>query len=172
MSFITRNMSFITRNMSSTAKRIWIGVGVIVLVQFTLAGIVLAGTTQPETRFITEYVEAEPKIIIKTAEPEVITKTITKTVTKHAMPDVCVRSIEVANSIYESAVNISDVSTPQLDLMSDARIAIASKDMKDLSVLSEKQNTLGIQIAGYAAALSTDQVNFRSLRDECEAASK
>lgn len=140
--------------MSSTINKICIGIGI-------LAVFTIVTTPPPETKTVTRYVVTTPKTVTETV-----------TVTKRVMPDVCVKLVEVTSSIYEASVGISDISTPQSDLLSDARIDIASKNISDLTLLAEKQNALKNKMTAYAIALSENQSTFRSLRSECEQASK
>jgi hypothetical protein len=69
-----------------------------------------------------------------------VTVTETKTVTR--LPKSCERALKDMGKYLDAAAAVSDAGDRQLDLLSEAYVAILQKDWRSLNVVSEKQRSL------------------------------
>lgn len=113
---------------------------------------------------------------VKREPVPVVTKTVTgdtKTVTKYKVPSSCLEAFENLDKVIAATSGLGEAGNPQLDIMSGAHEAMASKDFQQLVKLQERQNVLNNKTVGYVKDLEVDLLPYYyRYEKECKAAAK
>jgi hypothetical protein len=139
--------------MSKTRKYLW-GIGGVLFVFFVI-GLIVDAASEGE----------QPPPIEK-----VRTVTKTKTIKKPYLSDACRMALEQAGDMAQAAGKIADVGNPQLDILSDARLAIHSKDMRALVKLSDRQTDLSEEATDALSDLLEDANSYDLAAKGCQQA--
>lgn len=101
--------------------------------------------------------------------PHTVVKTETKVVTKtKPVSAVCVRALDLGDQIFRAAASFDASGTKQLDIITDARVALLDNDTIALGRVLERQNSLQGDTVGYVKNLSEVITEYRSARAQCK----
>lgn len=109
----------------------------------------------PQVRTITET---------KTVEVPGPTKTVT---IRTELPESCKQSFQLAEAILDAAAKVDNKGSEQMNIVSDARVAIASQDTNQIIAVEDRQSKLLSATGGAILRLTELQLEFESARTQC-----
>lgn len=139
-----------------TRGRFWLAVALA-----WLGGAAVAEINEPEpdvqTRWVKDYV-------IQDSEPEQIETKV--------VPQSCLDAMQDAERLWRAAARFESISTSQLDIISNARMATADGDIAELNRLDEQQRKLAAKETSSSATIGEVVPMFDQARRECNAETK
>lgn len=113
-----------------------------------------------------QYVTGDRDPLASPSAPRpTVTVTETRTVTK--LPKSCTLAIRDMRKYLDAAAAVSDAGDKQIDLLSEAYVAILQKDWRGLNVVSEKQRDLQTDTLPASSKVIPKLVEVRKEMDQC-----
>ena len=98
---------------------------------------------------------------------EPVTPTVTETKTVTELPKSCEKALRSMRKYLDSAAAVSGAGGQQMDILSDAYVAILSKDYKGLNALTVRQRQLEKSMLPASSKVVPKLVEVREEIDQC-----
>jgi len=111
--------------------------------------------------FLTALIQSageDPKPIVRT---ETITETVEVEVVRNEVPEACSEAIKLASQVFEATRPIAEAQSEQLNIASDAQVAIGGGGFATLTEITHEQRVLSEGLIGdYLAVVNlTDRLD-------------